>query len=206
MHDHKHDHAHGEHRFRFSQVAKLDGPERMEFQNPAVLIEHLAAGGTPARILDVGAGTGTFALPLLERFGEARLAALDVEPRMLGVLYGRAMERGLAGRLELLEVPSEDPAAFPEVEAPFALVLMMNLHHEIDDRPRFLASVKAVCAPGARIVICDWSPDAVIERGPPREIRATAGTLLAELEAAGFTGGETLDLYPDFNTVVARAP
>jgi len=66
--------------------------------------EPLEDGRVPQRLVEIGVGTGYFALLWLETLPEAELWAADVEPRMLGVVMGRAMERGLARRVHFIEV------------------------------------------------------------------------------------------------------
>src|ERR1022692_2613032 len=53
-------------------------------------IQELAAGLPPRRILDLGSGTGTGALALLQRFERADVIALDISAQLLHHLTGKA--------------------------------------------------------------------------------------------------------------------
>ncbi|MBB4663512.1 methyltransferase domain-containing protein [Conexibacter arvalis] len=109
--------------------------------------ELAAAEGDP--VLDLGAGTGRVALDLA-RAGR-RVVALDLEPRFLEELRGRAERAGaaIAERIETVAADARDFAfpgrAFPLVVAPMQTVQLLGGR---DGRAGFLRSVKACLAPG----------------------------------------------------------
>lgn len=211
MPNHEHDHhdGHGHHhhgnekRFPFHKMDRLDSPERQSRQPAAGLVALVAEHG-PKRVLDIGVGTGYFALPLLEMLPEAKVTGLDVEPRMLGVFVGRAMERGFFPRVGTVEVPPDDAEHLPELDEPQDAILMVNLLHELDDREAYLAGVRRALADGGRFVLCDWDPGGDPEQGPPREIRVPVDVAKKELTNAGFTKITRTDLYPSFYTLVCE--
>ena len=85
------------------------------------------------------------------------------------------------------------------------VVLMVNLYHELDDRPATLRSVRRVLAPGGHVVVSDWSRRGTSGSGPSPEHRVPEATVAKELHAAGFTRVERHELYGDFFTLTARA-
>jgi SAM-dependent methyltransferase len=93
-----------------------------------LLAELLPAG--PARILDVGAGTGSLAGPILARFPEATVVALDLDPVLMAIGRGALGDAG--GRLSWRQVnlradgwPSQLAS-----DGPFdAVVSIATLHH-----------------------------------------------------------------------------
>ena len=221
-HEHEHEHEHGHHhdhhpgegadlghgpgagkRFPFHKMDRLDSPDRQARQ-PADKLVALVAEAKPAAILDIGVGTGYFALPLLDALPDAKVTGLDVEPRMLGVLVGRALERGVFSRVDTLEVPHDDAERLPAPEDAFDAVIMVNLLHELDDRPTYLSGVRRTLKAGGRFVLCDWDPEAGPEQGPPMEIRVPVDVVTAELKTAGFTKVTRHDLYPHFFTLVCE--
>lgn len=204
-HGHGHHHGHDENdkRFPFHKMDRLDSPDRQARQPAAPLVEVLAEG-TPGRILDIGVGTGYFALPLLERLPGARVTGLDIEPRMLGVVMGRALERGLFERVEAVEVPREDPESVPVEAGVYDAAFMVNFYHELDDRPAYLEKVRRAVRSGGRVIVCDWDPEAGAEHGPPLEIRVPAEKAIEELKAAGFPTVSRRETYPGFYTLVAE--
>jgi len=165
--------------------------------------EPLADGRVPQRLVEIGVGTGYFALLWLETLPEAELWAADVEPRMLGVVMGRAMERGLARRVHFIEVAAAEAERIPALEGTFDAMLMANLLHEIDQRESYLTDLHGKLTPGGRLVVCDWDPRASTDHGPPVDHRVPIEEARALLEGAGFTRVEERPLYGDFYTLVA---
>jgi ubiquinone/menaquinone biosynthesis C-methylase UbiE len=190
---------HDDRRFPVESMARLDSPERAERQPPAPLVE-LVAALRPTRVLDVGAGTGYFALPLAARLAGARIIALDVEPRMLEVIMKRATERGLGGTVETLLAPA---GKVPLADASVDLVLLMNIFHELDHRPAHIGELKRVLRRRGHLIICDWSPSGGPAAGPPVEHRVPQQTAVAELTHAGFADVTEHRLYPSFWTLQA---
>jgi ubiquinone/menaquinone biosynthesis C-methylase UbiE len=180
--------------FEFSKHQRLDSAERRQSQPPEPLVE-LVAAAAPDLVADVGVGTGYFALPLADRLPAVRVLGLDIEPRMLDLFRERAVERGVAERIETVHMA--DPGHLPLDDAAVAAVLMVSLHHELRDRQGFLAGVHRILRPGGRVVVCDWSPEGSSDHGPSPGHRVPSATATAELEGAGFTRVRRHDLYVD---------
>jgi SAM-dependent methyltransferase len=93
-----------------------------------VLGELLPPG--PWRLLDLGAGTGSLARALLERFPRATVVALDLDPVLMAI--GRGALGETDGRLTWLQVDLRTPD-WPDrlgPVAPFdAVVSLATLHH-----------------------------------------------------------------------------
>lgn len=196
-------HGHGDRRFHVEQLHKLDSPERAARQPAAPLVQVIAARH-PGVVLDVGAGAGYFALPLAQALPEAVILAADVQEPMLEHLRQRAEALGVAARIRALHLPEGAEGALPVEPGSVDVVLMVNLYHELDDRPAALRQVRAALALGGALVICDWDPDASGGMGPPGEHRVAAAVAAAELVAAGFAPPQRLPLYEDQYTWIAR--
>ncbi len=192
--------SHGK-RFPYEKVARLDSPERKAMQPAAPLVE-LLASFEPTTILDVGVGTGYFALPIAEALPGARVLGLDVEPQMLEVLTERAAAAPHGHRVEPLEAP-EDRIPLPD--ASVDMVLMVNLYHELADRVAYLEETRRVLEPGGHLVICDWDPDSTREAGPPADHRVSPSIACDELDAAGLVQVQRHHLYEPFYTLVAAS-
>lgn len=74
------------------------------------LLVELALRMRPARVLDVGTGSGAIALAVADELPEAEVTATDTSPAALEVARGNAERLGLSGRVHFVEgtLPDED--------------------------------------------------------------------------------------------------
>jgi SAM-dependent methyltransferase len=140
-------------------------------------------------VLDLGCGTGRFAIPLTQALG-AQVFALDREAAMIR----QAIKKDGSGGVHWTV---GDAHALPYAPLSFDAVFMAMVIHHVDDRPRALASVLRVLRPGGRLAIWTTSPRQIrgfllgpffpslvpidLERFPAVE------AVMLQLRAAGFT-------------------
>src|SRR6201999_3394338 len=125
-------------------LLELDGEVLHDYWSAALDWVKGAADGA-SRVLDLGAGTGTGALGLAERFPQAEVIAVDIEPGSLARprdkgLGPRPADRGRGVRADL-------DAGWPEVGPLDLTWASMSLHH-LADPGRVLGDVRAVTRPG----------------------------------------------------------
>src|SRR3954468_6465699 len=115
----------------------------------AALLRFLPA--TPARVLDVGAGTG--AMTLLAAELGFRVTALDLSEEMLGQARAKADERGL--RVEFHVGPGAEPPP-----GPFDAIMERHVLWTTMDPVGALEAWRRVTAPGGRLVLFEgiWRP------------------------------------------------
>jgi ubiquinone/menaquinone biosynthesis C-methylase UbiE len=165
--------------FRHERAHKLDDPERLKWLPPDAVVRQIARPG--ARIVDVGAGTGYFALPLSRAvLPGGRVLAVDVRPEMLQLLRAR--------------IPAALPVALVEGEATRTtledaiadVVLLATVWHELDDHVAALAEMSRILTPVGRLAILDWRDDVEQPPGPPLEHRIPPAEVTRTLERNGW--------------------
>ncbi|RME24379.1 MAG: methyltransferase domain-containing protein [Deltaproteobacteria bacterium] len=194
--------GHGHHHKRFSpdQLEKLHDEQRRKFQPPEPVVSW-AAGRMPSRVLDVGVGIGYFAIPLAKALPDARIIALDVEPKMLAALDKRLDREGLAERVDKLMAAADEGPGWGLEAQSVDLVLAINMLHELDYPEEFARRVSEVLAPRGALLVVDWRPDAAIDEGPPRQHRLSEQKAAEIFGTAGLEVIERPVLYTDFYSI-----
>lgn len=170
-----------EKRFDAAFAHRLDLPERLAFLPPQEVVGSLglAAGAT---VVDLGAGTGYFALPLASAVGAAGcVIAVDAQQEMLEHLR-KKIALAAVSNIELV-CAEADRTALPAAAAD--LVFLANIWHELPDRAGTLVEARRILKGRGRIAILDWRPDVEPEHGPPLHHRLSPSSTIAELMSAG---------------------
>jgi demethylmenaquinone methyltransferase/2-methoxy-6-polyprenyl-1,4-benzoquinol methylase len=106
-----------------------------------------------ARALDVGTGTGDFALALLARSPRsATVTGVDISAGMLEVAKRRAAKAGLGGRYERLVASVE---SLPFADGTFDVAVAGYVIRNVGDIPQGLREMRRVLRRGGRAVILD---------------------------------------------------
>ena len=161
-----------------------------------------AASAAPerARIVDLGAGTGTGTLALARHLPAAEVIAVDVSTEMLDHVRHRAAAAGFADRIRT--VPAHLHQSWPDL-GPADLVWASAALHHLGDPGHTLAQARVLLRPGGAFLITelesfplflsDTEGAAVEQRGHAvlAQARLQAGLRMGEdwtahLRAAGF--------------------
>jgi|GEM_PF-2997706 len=140
----------------------------------------------PQRLLDIGSGTGDWAVQIAQQLPDAHLTALELSPYMLA-----AAER----RWQLAELPEDHVSwvhgngeAMPFADATFDVVTCFLLFHELTPAAttRLLRDARRVLAPQGRLIIFD-AVQRPIPIKPVNDIGVVAvATLLREQDFATY--------------------
>jgi ubiquinone/menaquinone biosynthesis C-methylase UbiE len=108
----------------------------------------LSSGGT---VVDVGCGTGTFAIALASQRPDAQVIALDGDSQILTLARCKAGASAVEWRDGLAQsLPLEDGSAD-------VVTISLVLHHLLpEDKRAALAEIKRILKPGGRVHIADW--------------------------------------------------
>ncbi|HKE66416.1 MAG TPA: methyltransferase domain-containing protein [Micromonosporaceae bacterium] len=155
--------------------------------------------GDTLRVLDVGGGTGGFAVPLAE--SGHRVTVIDASPDALASLGRRAADAGVADLVRGVQGDGDQLAALVEPGSA-DLVLCHSVLEEVDDPARVMTSIAAVLRPGgaASIVVANRS-GAVLARALGGHV-STAADMLATPPGAPSGGGKNQRRY-DTDSITA---
>jgi ubiquinone/menaquinone biosynthesis C-methylase UbiE len=176
------------HRFDPAKSAKLDDPERLDWQPPDAVVGLLGLTGTET-VVDYGAGTGFYTVPLAAALPKGRVVAVDLSRQLLDILEVKLTPE-LAARVQVVETHvNEVPLADGSAQA----ILSVDVWHELYDEPEALVEMKRLLARGGRLVVVDWAP---IERpvGPPADRVLSLAQTEAVVAAMGL--GVTRSIEP----------
>jgi ubiquinone/menaquinone biosynthesis C-methylase UbiE len=136
------------------------------------------------RLLEVGPGTGVYALPMAERVGpKGTVAGLDLQQKMLDNLDLRAARAGTTN----LELRQGDATALPYEDASFDGAFLVTVLGEVPDRNAALRELRRVLRPGGRVVFGETALDPHL---------VTLGRLKREAQAAGLRYDRQLGVAP----------
>jgi S-adenosylmethionine-dependent methyltransferase len=155
--------------------------------------------GEKLHVVDVGGGTGGFAVPFADA-GHS-VTVIDASPDALASLARRAADAGVADRITALQGDGDQIGA---LIAPGTadIVLCHSVLEEVDDPAAVMAAIGAVLRPGgiASIVVANRA-GAVLARVVAGQVRAAS----ALLDADGPDAGERRRFDADSATALVRA-
>jgi ubiquinone/menaquinone biosynthesis C-methylase UbiE len=183
---------------------KLENPERLVELPPAKLVELLRLTGAET-VVDFGAGTGMYSIPLAAALQLGRVLAVDEQPELLDRLRAK-----LAAHTQTVNVEPvlSERGSVPLDDAVADRMLVVNVLHHVDDDPGALREIWRLLAPGGLLVAAEF---ARMERpvGPPNDhvlplddVRALL-TGVGLVELALYAPG-SVGLY--HNVIVAQKP
>lgn len=178
----------------------FDAPERAAWQRADEVIAFLGLEGDE-RVVDLGAGTGYFTLPLARALhAGGAVVAVDIEPDMLAFIEKRAGEEGLRNISTVLGA-SDDPHLDP---GSVDLVLCVNTWHHIAGRSAYAGKLASTLREGGRVVIVDFR-EGDLPVGPPADHKLSPADVREEFEVAGFAQVATFDEL-EYQYVLVFAP
>lgn len=137
-----------------TDLLELDGEVLRDYWSAALdWVRDAAATASPARLLDLGAGTGTGAIGLARRFPDAEVIAVDVEPGSLALLRDKAGRLGL-DRVRAVEANLDE--GWPDLGMLDLTWASMSLHH-LADPGRVLGDVRAATRQGGLIAVAEFA-------------------------------------------------
>ena len=185
-------------KFDPSKLAKLNDPKRLKILNPEVIWTKADLRDAEV-IVDIGAGTGFFALPFSKKLKAGKVYACDTSDVMI-----EWMKNNLPVESQRIIIPlkmAESSVPLPDGIAD--LIYMINLHHELEDPIMVIKESLRLLRDGGKIIIIDWKKQETPE-GPPLAIRVTEETIESQMLACGFTNIKKHSVLPYHNFLIGE--
>lgn len=159
------------------KVAFLDDPKRRGDLSPEKLINLVPIKETDS-ILDFGAGTGYFTLPLARKVA-GTVYALDIDSRMLELIKSKASQESIHNIVSVLGGEEE----LPLPDASIDIVLASLVLHEINPLAKTLKQIKHVLKEDGFLVCVEFEAAGNSSHGAPR---ISSAEMEQEIREAGF--------------------
>jgi ubiquinone/menaquinone biosynthesis C-methylase UbiE len=163
-----------------TKIAFLDSKQRESLIPPEALISQMPIQKNHT-LLDVGAGSGFFTIPMSETTS-SKVYAMDPDIRMLSVIEEKAKEKGLTnieliqGYLENLSIENDS----------IDFVMASLILHEVSSLTKALSKIFDVLKTGGHLLCLEYEKDDLVIEGPPMSIRIGSEELERVLALSGF--------------------
>lgn len=104
-------------------------------------------------ILDIGAGTGRFSLPMAKRLSAGKVICLDISEVMLEYLGRKAEKLGLKDRIQILNA---DASSTGLDDQSIDIAVSNNVLHELSSSDTILSEMNRVLKTGGHVIITDF--------------------------------------------------
>jgi ubiquinone/menaquinone biosynthesis C-methylase UbiE len=175
------DHNHNQQDQKFlTKMAFLDSKQRERLIPPEVLINQMPIHNNHT-LLDVGAGSGFFTIPMAKKTLN-KVYAMDPDKHMLSVIEAKAKEKGLHN-IELLQETIENLKLQNDS---IDFVMASLILHEVKSLTIALTKIFEVLSVGGHLLCLEYEKDDLIIEGPPMSIRIKSEDLEKTLLTLGF--------------------
>jgi ubiquinone/menaquinone biosynthesis C-methylase UbiE len=163
-----------------TKIAFLDSRQRERLIPPETLIRQMPIQKNHT-ILDVGAGSGFFTIPMAESTTN-KVYAMEPDRRMLRVIEDKAKEKGHTN-IELIQDYIEN-LSIESNSVDFAMASLIL--HEVSSLAKVLSIIFEALKTGGHLLCIEYEKDDLIIEGPPMSIRIGSEELEKALSLIGF--------------------
>ena len=158
---------------------KLEDPQRLVELPPATVVDLLQLEGAET-VVDYGAGTGMYSVPLARALPHGHVVAVDAYAELLQRLQAK-LDDALRARVQVVHTEAD---RVPLADGAADRVLLITVLHHIHDEPQALNEVVRLLRPGGLLVCIDFGH---MDRpvGPPKDHVLTTAAARAVLAGLG---------------------
>jgi len=178
----------------------LERPQREAEERTDLLIGELPLAADDT-VVDIGAGTGYFSIPLAQRVPQGRVLAVDIQPEMLEIIQRRQRQLGLTN-IETRLSTETDPKLDPES---VDLILIVDAYHEFSYPREMGVGLAQALRPGGHLVLIEYrAEDPSVPIKPLHKM--TQEQAKREMSAVGLSWVETRSFLPQQHFLVFQRP
>ncbi len=184
--------------FDTRRLDRLNHPGRIKELRPEELLRDIAHLSPGMTAVDMGSGTGVFALPMARIVGsDGKVYAVDRSSDMINALKSAAPPVNLFAILADVESTG--------IESETAdLCLVALVLHELSSPIGAIREARRLLRPGGRIVVVEWKME--IDWGPPASAKISKQTVEGLFLQAGFTFDEYVDWSRSYYVMLGTRP
>lgn len=152
-------------KFDPAHVDGLENPQRLVDLPPEDVVALLDLRG-PETVVDYGAGTGMYTVPIAAALPRGRVFAVDEHDALLAFIDAKLAAAGVPAQRVVKVRTAENRV--PLADGAADRVFLLNVLHHVWDEPAALDEIVRLLAPGGRLVVVDY---AQMKRpvGPPND-------------------------------------
>jgi len=152
-------------------------------------------------VVDMGAGSGYFSLPMARTVAPGTVMAVDIQPEMLSIIKRRSERAGIDNVATVLATTTD-----PKIPPGSAdLVLLVDAYHEFSHPREVMAGIHDGLRPGGLVVLVEYrGEDPSVPIKPLHKM--TEAQTRKELEASGFEFVENQGFLPRQHVLLFRKP
>ena len=181
-----------------NKIAFLESKQRERILPPEVLIDEMPIHENHT-LLDIGAGSGFFTIPMAKKTKEI-VYALDFDSRMLNVISEKAIKEDLQN-IKLIESTIE---ALSLEDESIDFVMASLILHEVESLSKVLSKLYEVTKIGGHLLCLEYEKDEKIIKGPPMDIRISSTDLEQSLLNSGFKSTKITRINDSIYTILGK--
>lgn len=167
-------------------IEKFDGVERDEWQKPDEVIKSFNLPDN-AVVVEVGAGTGYFAVRLAPHLKNGKIVCFDQSSQMISYLENRVSELGFKN----VDAHTTNSDGSLKLEEKADLIFSVDVYHHLPNRIAYFSKIAQHLKPEGALVVIDRTEEKV--EGQPSGHRVPKEKIKEEMNEAGFALVSDLD-------------